>query len=254
MKPQKNTHLAKKKNGMKQFLALLIALFLIAACKPDGESHQHDHDAESHQEHEQNHSAGHDANAHMNKQPFEELVANFEDSAREEWQRPNVVLAALQDLNGKSVADIGAGSGYFTFRLLDKAEEVIAIDIDQRFLDYIQTKADSMPSNLGAKLETRLSQPEDPKLDSAEVDVILIVNTYHHINNRVEYVKKLKQALKPGGRLVIVDFKKGELPHGPPDEMKLGEMAVQDELMSAGFRTVSSGKLLDYQYFLTAYN
>ncbi|MEO1434598.1 MAG: class I SAM-dependent methyltransferase [Bacteroidota bacterium] len=236
---------------MKQFLPFLMALLLITACKPGTDTKQPDHDHD-HADHTNSHD--HDANAHMNKRSFEELVANFDDPAREDWQRPQVVLAALQSLEGKTVADIGAGSGYFTFRLVDNAEKVIAVDIDQRFLDHIQGKADSMSSDLQAKLETRLSEPEDPKLDTAEVDIVLIVNTYHHINNRIEYVKKIKQALKPGGRLVIVDFKKGELPHGPPDNMKVGEMAVQDELMAAGFRTVSSGKLLDYQYFLTAYN
>ncbi len=80
------------------------------------------------------------ANKFMHHADFQQLVAHFEDPARAQWQKPDEVIASLGSLEGKTVADIGAGSGYFTFPLAKKAAKVIAIDIDQRFLDYIEQK------------------------------------------------------------------------------------------------------------------
>jgi len=191
------------------------------------------------------------ANKHMHETDFDTLVARFEEPSRAEWQKPDQVIAALGSLDGKTVADIGTGSGYFAFPIAKKAAKVIAIDIDQRFLDYIEHKKQTQKT--GANIEARLTVPDSAGLKPLEADIVLIVDTYHHIENRVDYFKKLKSALRKGGTLVIVDFKKEETPVGPKVEMRIAEDQVQSELKSAGYTIVSADRdMLPYQFIIKA--
>jgi 2-polyprenyl-3-methyl-5-hydroxy-6-metoxy-1,4-benzoquinol methylase len=191
------------------------------------------------------------ANKFMHHSDFKDLLTHFEDPARAQWQKPDEVIASLGPLDGKTVADIGAGTGYFTFPIAKKAAKVLAIDIDQRFLDYIEQK--KRTQKVGANVETRITAPDSPGLKPGEADVVLIVDTFHHIENRVEYLKKLKGTLNKGGVLVIVDFKKEKTPPGPPVELRLAQESVESELKSAGFTVVSTDRaLLPYQYIIKA--
>ena len=191
------------------------------------------------------------ANEHMHKTDFAELAARFEDPSRAEWQKPDKVIATLGPLAGKTVADIGTGTGYFAFPIAKKAAKVIAIDIDQRFLDFIEHKKETQKTS--ANIEARLTVPDSAGLKPLEADIVLIVDTYHHIENRVEYFKKLKSALRQGGMLVIVDFKKEETPVGPPVEMRIAEEQVQSELKAAGYSILSDDKdTLPYQFIIKA--
>lgn len=191
------------------------------------------------------------ANQFMHQADFDTLVARFEDPSRAEWQKPAKVIADLGPLNGKTVADIGAGTGYFAFPIAQQATRVIAIDIDKRFLDYINHKKQGQ--HLGANLETRLTSPDSSGLKRREADLVLIVDTYHHIENRIEYLKKLKPCLRENGMLVIVEFKKEKTPPGPPVELRLAEEQVESELKSAGFTIISSDReMLPYQYIVKA--
>jgi len=119
------------------------------------------------------------ANQYMHQAEFDQLVARFEDPARAEWQKPEKTIASLGPLDGKTVADIGAGTGYFSFPIAKKAAKVIAIDIDQRFLDCINQKKQTL--KIGANLETRLTTPDSSGLKTGEADMVLIVDTNHHI-------------------------------------------------------------------------
>lgn len=191
------------------------------------------------------------ANKFMHGSDFHELVVRFEDPARVQWQKPNEVIANLGLLDGKTVADIGAGTGYFAFPLAKKAAKVIAIDIDQRFLDYIEQK--KRAEKTGGNIETRLTASDSPRLKLGEADVVLIVDTFHHIEDRIEYLKKLKGVLDKAGLLVIIDFKKQKPPPGPPIELRLAPEQVESELKSAGFAVVSTDRdLLPYQYIIKA--
>lgn len=192
------------------------------------------------------------ANAHMHGMDFDKLVARFEDPARAKWQKPEKVIAALGPLAGKTVADIGAGTGYFTFRIAKKAEKVIAIDIDERFLGYIDDK--KRTRRTATNLETRRTTPDSPGLKKAEADVVLIVDTYHHIEDRVKYLRKLRKGLRKDGALVIVDFKKEKTPQGPPLELRLAEKEVESELKAAGFTLATTDRsTLPYQYIIKAH-
>ncbi len=162
----------------------------------------------------------------------DEYAKILEDPARDAWQKPHEVMQALALKSGDIVADLGAGSGYFTRLLAHHAAKVYAVDIDAKLLE--KAKASS-PTNV----ETILAAPDDPKLPAASVDVIFICDVLHHIENRPAYYAKLKSALKPGGRIVIVDFYKKDLPIGPPASMKLSEKEVETELKAAGFNGCS---------------
>ncbi|MCC6524607.1 MAG: class I SAM-dependent methyltransferase, partial [Polyangiaceae bacterium] len=149
------------------------------------------------------------ANAHMNQASFEELVARFEDPERARWQKPEAVIAMLAPA-GKTVADIGAGTGYFALRLAAAGADVLALDVDPRFVTYLEKRAAGDPA--GARVHPKLIALDDPGLAPGSVDLVLLVDVYHHIEAREAYFRKLRPALRPGGELVIVDFKPGDLP------------------------------------------
>jgi SAM-dependent methyltransferase len=195
--------------------------------------------------------AGHAANEHMNQRPFEELVRNFESEERMAWQRPDALVARLGPLEGRTVADIGSGSGFLAFRMADAGARVLCIDIDERFLAYILGKRDAL--GLGDRVETRLSPPDRPALEAGEVDLVVTVNTYHHIEDRVAYFRLVREALRPGGRLVVVDFSEGELPVGPGPAMKIPAARIEEELRAAGFNAIEVDReTLPWQFVLTA--
>lgn len=183
-------------------------------------------------------------------QNAEEYIKRLEDPGREQWQQPDQVVDTL-DLKGEDeVADIGAGSGYFTVRLaksIGPSGKVYAVDIDQKLLDSIDARADKEKLD---NIQTILATPDDPHLGSASVDLIFICDTLHHIQDRPRYYRLLLRALRPGGRLVIVDFQKRELPVGPPVAMKIDKKACIKEVEAAGFHFAKDNDFLKYQYFL----
>jgi SAM-dependent methyltransferase len=184
--------------------------------------------------------------------PLEETALPEQDEERTEWQNPDLVLKVLGDLTGKTVADVGAGSGYFTFKIARTAKKVIALDIDPNSLEYINNQK-AIVGNWADNIEARLTPPDVPNLLDNETDLVLIVNTYGYIPNKDKYLLRLLQGLKKGGKLVIVDFKSGEIPVGPSDENKVSAAELQKSLKGAGFNNlVSDLKSLEFQYIITA--
>lgn len=185
---------------------------------------------------------------------FQHLVEDFESPKRNEWQNPALILASLGDLENKLIADIGAGTGYFTFKIAQQGAKVLAIDIEQQFLDYIEERKTEL-SNVIAfdKVETLLSIETDPLLPESGVDGALLVNTYHFIDNRVDYMTKVKNGLKENGTLVVVDYKIGDLPVGPESSFKISASLVKEELSDAGFKDIKlDEQSLEYQYLIIA--
>lgn len=182
------------------------------------------------------------AHQHHPPRDVQEYARVLEDPARDTWQKPHDVVMALNLKPTDSVADIGAGTGYFSRRFARHAARVYAVDIDEKLLSIA---ADKAPANLFTVLATA----DDPKLPPQSVDVIFFCDVLHHIENRPAYYEKLKAALKPGGRIVNVDFYKKELPVGPPVAMKLDGKTVQAEFEAAGFKLSSTQTMLPYQYF-----
>lgn len=179
---------------------------------------------------------------------------DYTNTNRVVWQKPEVVIDLLGDLSEKVVADIGAGTGFFALRLTPLARKVIAIDIEPKFVSYLDSiRKTELPPLYSDRLETRLAMPEDARLKPGEADVILIVNTYMYITDRVQYLKNLKKGLSPLGKVLIVDFKKKRTSLGPPKDIRIPQFQAEDELEQAGFRIVESNDTaLDYQYLILA--
>ena len=174
------------------------------------------------------------------------FAKSFDDPARDTWQMPARVIEALQLKSGMKVADIGAGTGYFSTRLARVAGvDVFAADIEPKMIDYLQQRAQKEGlSNITGVVATATS----PRLPEP-VDVILVVDTYHHLPNRTSYFRDLKKSLRPGGRIAIIDFRK-DAPDGPPVHFRFTPEQIQDEMKQAGFELQASHDFLPRQHFL----
>ncbi|MBI3141644.1 MAG: class I SAM-dependent methyltransferase [Bacteroidetes bacterium] len=216
---------------MKLFLVYLWAALALGAC-----GHQTAHNK---------------AQEFMHQADFDELVARFEDPQRREWQKVEQVIEAMGLSATDVVADIGAGTGYFTFPLAQVCQKVIAIDIEPRFLEHIERKKESLGIT---NIETRLTKAHLPAIEKGECTKVLIVNTIHHIDKVAKYLSKVRDNLRLGGSVVIVDFKEGDIPVGPPQDLRMPLPELKRQLGLAGFtRLVVDDNLLPHQYVVTAY-
>jgi ubiquinone/menaquinone biosynthesis C-methylase UbiE len=186
---------------------------------------------------------------------FNDLIADYESRDRLIWQKPDMIINRLGDLSNQTVADLGAGTGFFAFRIVQKAKKVLALDIDQRFITLMDSSKQELSPELRAKFEARLVDVDDAKLKKGETNAVIIVNTYMYIQNRVDYMKKLRQGIAKGGKVLIVDYKEKNIPVGPPVSIKVPLSVVEKELKQAGFKQINSDDTsLDYQYIITAIN
>ncbi len=194
----------------------------------------------------QEHGAHHGAMPHRFENA-EEWAKRFEEPGREAWQKPDEVVAALALAPDAKVADIGSGTGYFAVRLARAVPKgrVYGVDVEPDMTRYLGERAKREGLS---NLEAVLGEPADTKLPEP-VDVALIVDTYHHIGERVTWLRRLGEKLNPGGRVVIIDFRK-ESPKGPPARHKLSPEQVREELEAAGYRLTQTHDFLPDQYFL----
>jgi ubiquinone/menaquinone biosynthesis C-methylase UbiE len=177
----------------------------------------------------------------------ERYAKSFDDPARDTWQMPDRVIAGLGLKAGDSVADVGAGTGYFTVRLAKSAAtpKVFASDIEPNMVKHLQHRAMMEGLTNVTAVRARADSPNLPE----PVNVILIVDTFHHIPNRVAYFTALRTSLKPGGRVAIVDFRKGS-PEGPPEEFKFTPDQISGEMAKAGYVLQVTHDFLPRQMFL----
>ena len=187
------------------------------------------------------------------------LVKPNDLSSRSTWQKPEQILRRIGDLNRKVVADIGAGTGFFSVLFMTApTEKVIAIDIDQSKLDTLQLNlnaATTLDEATKNKLEPRLVSTDNPRLKDNEADIVFISNTYPYIDNKVDYLKIVKRGMKPKGRICIVDYKMKILPQSicPPVEERVPLYIVENQLQEAGFKHIyTDDQLLDFKYIVIA--
>jgi len=171
----------------------------------------------------------------------------FDDPARDAWQKPNEVLDALHLERTSRVADLGAGTGYFSVRIAKRVPEgkLFAVDIEPDMLRYLRERAHHEHLDVIVPILASVDSANLPE----PVDLVLVVDTYHHIDNRIAYFAKLKTSLRPNGRLAIVDFK-ADSPDGPPPEHRVSPEKVSAELNAAGYSLVATHQFLPRQYFL----
>lgn len=200
-----------------------------------GCSHRHDHQHEHH-------------GMHHRFDDVQRWVKEFDDPSRDEWQRPDEVIAALKLSPNAVVADVGAGTGYFAVRLAKQVPQgkVFAADVEPNLVEHLRHRAAHEGlSNLLAVEAT----PQDPKLPEA-VDLTLIVDTWHHIDDRVAYARTLLAHTKPGGRLAIVDYRPAtEVKRGPPPQMRMSAEAIAAEVTAAGWQLEQQPDFLPEQTF-----
>ena len=191
----------------------------------------------------------HEPTAHHGFGDVAHWAGVFESPDRARWQKPDEVVQALDLKPGQTVIDIGAGTGYFARRFakaVAPSGEAFGLDIEPAMIDYM--KADAEKQGL-KNYHARLVKPDDPGLGPHSADVVFFCDTLHHMDDRVAYFRKLASALKPGGRVIVIDFKKKALPVGPPPGDKLSREEVVAEFHNAGYRLVRDHDFLPYQYF-----
>ena len=174
----------------------------------------------------------------------------FDDPQRDAWQRPDALVAALALQPGQTVADVGAGTGYLTARLskaVGPNGTVLAIETEPTLVTHLCERAEREQT---ANVVPILTSKDQPRLPGGAVDVILLLDTYHHLDHRHAYLPRLARALRAAGRVAVVDWKAGDMPHGPPEDHKLPRQQVIDEMQAAGFRLTDEPDVLPSQYFL----
>lgn len=177
----------------------------------------------------------------------ERYAKSFDDPARDSWQMPDRVIDVLQLAPDASVADIGAGTGYFSVRLAKAAPRgtVYAVDIEPTMLEHIRKRA----AGAGlANLRTVQADAARPNLPGP-VDLAILVDTYHHIPNRPAYFRNIGKSLTPRGRVAIIDFRK-DSPEGPPPEFRFEADQIVEEMKQAGYRLDARHDFLPRQHFL----
>lgn len=170
----------------------------------------------------------------MFESTHEELIDKFEDPDRDQWQKPAWVLEQMGDLKDKKVIDIGSGSGYFARKIHKQGARVTAADVDEKFLKHLKQFE-------GKGFSVKEIKFDDPKMGSNSFDLAFTSNTFHHIDHRVRYLKKVHKGLKSGGQLVIVDYKPSagvDDKTGPRNSIRVPVLKVVDELIKAGFSKV----------------
>lgn len=168
---------------------------------------------------------------------------------REEEERPDEVIANLDLAPTHVVADVGAGTGYFAFRIARRvpAGRVYAVDVQPEMVEILRERIEErkLPN-----VEAVLGTETDPKLPEASVDVALMVDVYHELSHPKEVLEALHRALRPGARLVLIEYR-GEDPDVPMKPLhKMTEAQVRRELEGVGYRWVETRGFLPRQHFL----
>ena len=220
----------------------LLALVTALCCACNGRSSQSESAAAAAAANHE-HSAG----AERGLPELQNYAHRLDEPSRDAWQKPEEVVALLDCRPGDTVIDVGAGTGYF-LRYLSGAVgaegRVLALDIEPTSTELVRARA--VEEGL-QNVEAKTVAPDDPALERRSVDRVLVANTWHHIEGRVEYAKKLLPALRRKGRVLIVELTM-ESPIGPPAHKRLTVDTVIGELEAAGFTAEVLDETLPHQY------
>jgi ubiquinone/menaquinone biosynthesis C-methylase UbiE len=203
-----------------------------------------------------------DAGAHAKEGPNDKFlkpdldvpawVERFEKPGREVYDRRKAIVAAAHLKKGAAVADVGAGTGLFTMMFAEAVGakgRVYAVEIAPRFLDYLGQRARKVGAT---NVEVVKGSDTSAELPAASVDLIFLCDTYHHFDKPKENLASFKKALRRGGELLVVDFKRvpGKTPQWILEHVRAGEEAVTAEIEAAGFEKVESLPILKENYVL----
>jgi SAM-dependent methyltransferase len=184
--------------------------------------------------------------------PFEnteKYIRFLERPDRALWQKPDEVIRELHLTGNEKIADIGAGSGYFTFRFARTAPigKVYAIDIEPEMLRHIHHKA---MMEGASNIEVIRADFDDPHVP-ADADLIFMCDVIHHVADKKTWLAKVSSQMRTGARLVVVEFKEGNLPEGPPEKIKIPKSRLISMITEEKFiLNVDKSNMLPYQTFL----
>jgi SAM-dependent methyltransferase len=179
----------------------------------------------------------------------EKYIAFLERPDRAKWQRPDQVVAELRLTGKETLFDVGAGSGYFTFRFARALPQgkVVASDIQPEMVRHMHHKV--RHEGIG-NVQVVLGKSDDPEVP-AQADIVFVCDVLHHVPEQADWLGKLAREMKTGARLVLIEFKEGKLPQGPPEKLKLPRAKLVALATKAGLVLDSEApKLLPYQTFL----
>ncbi|MBX7165723.1 MAG: methyltransferase domain-containing protein [Pirellulales bacterium] len=177
----------------------------------------------------------------------------FETESREVFALRHEIVAACKLQPGQVVADVGAGTGLFTLlmaRAVGSEGKVLAVDIAEEFLEHIQNKAREAQLD---NVTTVLCKQDSAELAPASVDVVFVCDTYHHFEFPFRTLQSLHRALRPGGRLIVIDFRKvaGESTEFVMQHVRAPQDVFEQEIADSGFQKVDEvGGLLKENYFV----
>jgi ubiquinone/menaquinone biosynthesis C-methylase UbiE len=181
--------------------------------------------------------------------PFAETqkyIDFLERSDRAAWQKPDAVIKELQLSGTEKIADVGAGSGYFTFRFARAVPEgsVYAIDIEPEMLRHIHHKA--MAEGI-RNIEVIKSTPDDPSVPSG-ADLVFVCDVLHHVKEPAAWLRKVSAQMKKGARLAVIEFRGGDLPEGPPAAVKIPKKKLIAMITENNFKLeAEKPEILPYQ-------
>jgi SAM-dependent methyltransferase len=177
----------------------------------------------------------------------EKWAAVFDDPKRDAWQKPHEVIQALALKPDAVIADIGSGTGYFAVRFAHMVPKgkVYGLDIEPGMVKFLaeRAKREGLRNLISAKAE-----PGDARLPE-KADLVVFVDVYHHLEDRQRYFSRLRDSLRPGGRVAVIDFRM-DSPVGPPRAARIEPGKVKAELTKAGYALDREHAFLPNQYFL----
>lgn len=242
----KKNHKAVPVKGLTFLTGVSVAVGIVALVSAVGGpqpalAHEVDHNSSKAHVHDRKHGY------HKDFKGIDYWVKVFDDPKRDKWQMPEKVVSALKVEPKQIVADIGAGTGYFSFRIAKSqpSAKVYAADVEKEMVDYLAktVKERAIPNVIPFQIQA--GTPDLPE----RIDLALVVDTYHHIDDRASYFKELRSRLRPNGRVAIIDFTMAS-PEGPPKKHRILKDDVVKELAAAGFHLDKEVNELPYQYFL----
>jgi SAM-dependent methyltransferase len=229
-----------------KWLCPLLLLVATTAAAQHEHGDQHDDATTQHQHGDQYDD---DATARHTFEDAQSWAGHFEDPERDSWQLPDSIVAKLVGRDDLVIVDIGSATGYFPVRFARACPkgQVIGADVEPDMVWYLneRSRREELPNLISV-----LAAPDDPHLP-VKVDLVFLCNTYHHIDNRVDYFTRLKNQMKPNGRVAVVDFRRSSH-RGPPH--KLDRDDIVSELNDAGYTLVESFDFLPDQHFLVFEN
>jgi ubiquinone/menaquinone biosynthesis C-methylase UbiE len=175
--------------------------------------------------------------------PVPEELQYLEEPNRSDWQMPERVIDALRLQKNDVVADVGAGTGYFSRRFARQVAHVYAEDVDPEALNFLRREA-------LAKVTVVPGKPENPMLPPNSCDVVFMCDVLHMVENRPAFLRNIIPALKPGGKVAVIEFYRRELPVGPPLWARLSEKEAEEDFLKGSFKLEKQVTFLPYQYFL----